>query len=195
MLCVIAAGNNRSTPNPTPFVNSPGDMPTAITVAAGEARPPDKTRLGSFSAVGPDPGTADYSGGESSGVAPNIAAPGVKVTALVASETGTTSETTLSGTSMAAPCVTGGLGLLLAGTDVEQKHDPVLTRLTDYARPAPKAGVEEAGAGWLSVESMIDEINPEQPQADARTDSAQARDESWRSLSSSYGASVANLFL
>ena len=82
----VAAGNNRSLPNPTPYINTPADSPAAISIAAGEVRPAEKTRGGSFSAVGPDPGTADASDGETAGSGPALASTGVKLTALTATK-------------------------------------------------------------------------------------------------------------
>ena len=189
---VVAGGNNRSTPQP--FVNSPGDGAYAITVAAGEVRPAEETRGGHFSAVAPDPGTVNFSDGETEGAGPDIAAPGVELTALTADTTGSLDEETLSGTSMAAPCVVGGLALVQAESNVEE-FEEMEERLAEYAEPAPKLGIHEAGAGWLDVEATIEETEPDETQADARTDEAQARDESWDALSSAYGSDVARYFL
>jgi len=190
----VAAGNNRSMPNPAPFINSPSDSPAAISVAAGEVRPPKETRGGSFSAVGPDPGTVDASSGATSGTGPDIASTGVKLTALTASTTGSLSETTLSGTSMATPMAVSCAGLLVAETGISDV-DELRTRITEYAAAAPRMGVEEAGAGWMDAKAAIEEIDPEQDQAAARNDQAQARDQSWRGLSNAYGGQIGRFLL
>lgn len=190
----VAAGNNRSLPNPTPFINSPGDSKASIAVAAGEVRPASETRGGSFSAVGPDPGTTDASNGATEGTGPDIASTGVKLTALTPGTTGSLNEDTKSGTSMATPSAVGAAGLILAETGVSGREE-METRIEEYAKRAPRMGVEEAGAGWMHAEQIIDGTAPDQTQKEARNDEAGARDESWRALSRAYGRSIARRLL
>lgn len=188
----VAAGNDRMG---TTFVNTPGDAAYAMSVGAGTIDDPDDAKTAYFSNVGPDPGTINNSGGETSGQTVDFAAPGMELTALVADTSGSLDEVTLSGTSMATPCVVGCAGLVLSETSVEQDFDDLRDRMVDYASPTPNIGVYEAGAGYPNVQAAIDEAEPDETQEDARTDDAIARDEGWTALSDLHGSGLTQFFL
>lgn len=192
VLAFTAAGNDRFG---TRWVNTPSDTEYSMAVGAGEIADPEEARTAYFSNVGPDPGTVNDSGGETAGQTVTFAAPGMGLTALTADTSGSTEETTLSGTSMACPCVVGCAGLLLAETGVEQDLDAVEERLADYAAPVPKMGVYEAGAGYPDVAAAIDEDEPDDDQEDARDREAEARDDGYETLSDLYGGAFTRRFL
>lgn len=191
-ITVVAAGNDRQG---TRWVNHPSDAEPAITVAAGTVEPPANAKTAYFSNIGPDPGTTNFSDGQSLDAQPDVAAPGMQLTALVADTSGGTETKTLSGTSMACPCVTGIAALVLAGSSVEQAPGPLRDRLTSTAVRCPNMGIYECGGGYPDAQAAVDDDITEPDQADERTDAAQTRDTAFESLSNVYGNQFARFLL
>ncbi len=168
VFCAIAVGNSRYS---TVWVSSPADAEAGFGVQAcnvPESGNRDDTQLAYFGNTGPDPGSTDLSGGESEGVVPLLAAPGMKVT--VEQPSG---AKTLSGTSMAAPHVAGGAAVLRAAGHTV---DETWSRLTTCAYPLPNAGKTEAKHGLMDVEAALEGTEPDSEPADVRTSEAQSRD-------------------
>lgn len=182
MPCVIAAGNSRHT---TRWTASPADAEDAVTVTACTAETARDAKSAAFSQVDPDPGTTDFSGGRTTGRHVDLAAPGCKIEVMTP---GGTSR--LSGTSMAAPCVAGGL-LLLYAADSAPRGDVEATRERfEHAQPAQKIGVTESGHGMLDVAAMVNETEPDESLEDARNSTAENRDAAHRALSDTQGGRV-----
>ena len=181
--CVVAAGNSRHTVR---WIASPADADKAVTVTAATAEPADEAMSAAFSQVDPDPGTTDLSGGETAGSHVDVVAPGCKITVQTPS-----GLSQLTGTSMAAPVVAGGIMQLYAA-DSGPKGDVEATKeRLAYAAPAPKIGETEAAHGMLDVAAAIDEVEPDETQSEARTDTAAARDAAHRQLSDMQGGTLA----
>ena len=139
-------------------INSPGNSPWAITVGAlntwGTAKRSDDT-VTTYSSRGP----GKYDGT----VKPDVAAPGNKIVSLEANGSylsgtysylhvagsGTNGYMRLSGTSMAAPVVSGGLALLLQGAP-GLIPSQVKMALQAGASYMPAAGLMGAGAGSVN---------------------------------------------
>ncbi|MEU4353128.1 S8 family peptidase [Streptomyces virginiae] len=140
-LFVIAAGN--AGPE---TISSPGAASSALTVAATDKQ----DRLASFSSTGP----LAYSGG----MKPDIAAPGVDITAARSQEMSGGGEgpyRTLSGTSMATPHVAGAAAVL-----AQQHPDWTGARLKEHLMSTAKGLDEqyspyEVGAGRLDVAAAV----------------------------------------
>lgn len=174
---IVAAGNNRLTYR---YVASPADDSATISVAASDALATNESRSAYFSAVGPDPAT---------GEGPDLAAPGLKITA----ETDVGNRT-LSGTSMAAPVVSGTVALMLeADGTLEGDQEAIRLRLEDTADPLPKAGTTEVGEGRLNAHNAVADDPTDGTQESERSSEAAARDSAngavagsaWRVVSSS----------
>ena len=161
IVVVAAAGNDGLAADGSRIlggINSPGDSPFAITVGSlntwGTVRRNDDT-VTTYSSRGPSP----YSGA----VKPDVAAPGNKIVSLEANGSyipaaysylhragnGTNAYMQLSGTSMAAPMVSGGVALLLQGTP-GMTPAQVKMALQAGATYMPDAGLMGAGAGSVN---------------------------------------------
>ncbi|WP_328967982.1 S8 family serine peptidase [Streptomyces sp. NBC_00239] len=139
-LFVIAAGN--SGPG-LRTVSSPGCAPSVLTVGA----------------VDRDDSTASFSSRGPAGLAhtlkPEIAAPGVGISAAAAGGRGVYAYQSMSGTSMAAPHVAG------AAAVVKQRHPDwtparVKAALVGSAKTTVPGDVRETGGGRLDVKAAID---------------------------------------
>jgi serine protease AprX len=161
IVVIAAAGNDGVTADGRMIlggINSPGNSPWAITVGSlntwGTVKRSDDT-LTTYSSRGP----ARYDGT----VKPDVAAPGNKIVSLVATGSylpstysslhragsGTNAYMQLSGTSMAAPMVSGGTALLLQGTP-GMTPAQVKMALQAGATYMPAAGLMGAGAGSVN---------------------------------------------
>jgi serine protease len=184
--CVVAAGNSRHTSR---WIASPADTDQAVTVTACTAEPAADAKSAAFSQIDPDPGTTDLSGGETAGTHVDVIAPGCKIAVQTPS-----GLSRLTGTSMAAPVVAGGIMQLYAA-DSGPKGDVEATKeRLAYAQPVPAAGETEAGThGMLDVAAAINETEADQTQAEARDDTAASRDAAHRQLSDAQGGRVTRL--
>ncbi len=161
---VVSAGNNGRTPSGQPVlggVTSPGNSPLAITVGAVDAK---GTTSRSDDVVAPysSRGPTKYE----FAVKPDVVAPGTAVTSLEAPNsyllghypawhvagTGKNAYYKLSGTSMSAAVVTGGVALLL---DAKPNLTPAQIKigLQTGARYMPSAGLIAGGAGEVDFEA------------------------------------------
>ncbi len=161
IVVVAAAGNDGLAANGARIlggINSPGNSPWAITVGSintwGTAKRSDDT-LTTYSSHGP----TRFDGA----VKPDVAAPGNKIVSLEASGSyipraysylhragsGPNSYMQLSGTSMSAPMVSGGVALLLEGSP-RMGPSQVKMALQAGASYMPDAGFMGAGAGSVN---------------------------------------------
>ncbi|MFE7326777.1 S8 family serine peptidase [Streptomyces sp. NPDC057565] len=139
-LFVVAAGNSGPTLN---TVSSPGCAPSVLTVGAVDRD--DSTAQ--FSSRGPviDAHT----------LKPEIAAPGVAISAAAAGGRGVYAYRTMSGTSMATPHVAGAAAI------VKQRHpdwtaQQIKAALVSSAKSDIPGDVRETGGGRLDVKAAID---------------------------------------
>jgi subtilisin family serine protease len=182
-LVVIAAGNSRQTVR---WIASPADTHVEgesfedglMAVAATNTTNASAAGSAYFSQVGPDP-AADGSNGASAGANPAIGAPGMSIETRVATQSGSVSYSTLSGTSMATPIV-AGVGALVVEANPDLNGTTVEQRLGHAATPMPGAGVSEVGAGLVNASattvSLPSDTDYFTDQREARSDSAEARD-------------------
>lgn len=195
---VVAAGNSRQTIR---WVASPADTPTegVLTVGAASVNTSNTTDVAStlpahFSQMGPDPGSGDLSAGVTTGQGVDLVAPGMKVSAATPTTSGTRTNTTLSGTSMATPMVAGAIAQVL---DDRPRWQDNPERVAGYARNTtrmmPNASVSAAGHGYLAVDQLAAAQEHDETQAEARTDAARARDAGWKTLSDGTGGFLARL--
>jgi serine protease AprX len=161
IVVVAAAGNDGIAADGSRVlggINSPGNSPMAITVGSlntwGTAKRSDDT-VTTYSSRGP----TRFDGA----VKPDVAAPGNKIVSLEAygsripveysylhrAGSGTNSYMQLSGTSMAAPIVSGGVALLLQGTP-SMGPAQVKMALQAGATYVPNGGLMGAGAGSVN---------------------------------------------
>jgi hypothetical protein len=191
MVCCIATGNDRYASR---WVASPASALDAIAVAAATGEPATDASVGYFANHGPHSGTTDFSGGHTNGAAPDLIAPGCKIQTKVPRTDGVVETEMLTGTSMAAPCVAGGIAVLYAD-DASLKGDfeATKTRITN-GQAMPAAGVtEDGGHGMLDVANAIADTEPEN--LDETTSTAGARDSAHERLSDSQGGIVGRWFL
>ncbi|SCF69561.1 S8 family serine peptidase [Streptomyces sp. Ncost-T10-10d] len=139
-LFVIAAGNSGPTLN---TVSSPGCAPSVLTVGAVDRD--DSTAQ--FSSRGPVIGSHTLK--------PEIAAPGVAISAAAAGGRGVYAYRTMSGTSMATPHVAGAAAI------VKQRHpewtaQQIKAALVSSAKSDIPGDVRETGGGRLDVKAAID---------------------------------------
>ncbi|MFD7617559.1 S8 family serine peptidase [Streptomyces sp. NPDC059802] len=139
-LFVIAAGNSGPTLN---TVSSPGCAPSVLTVGAVDR---DDTTA-QFSSRGPVIGSHTLK--------PEIAAPGVAISAAAAGGRGIYAYQTMSGTSMATPHVAGAAAI------VKQRHpdwtaQQIKAALVSSAKSDIPGDVRETGGGRLDVKAAID---------------------------------------
>ncbi|MFE0651201.1 S8 family serine peptidase [Streptomyces sp. NPDC059534] len=140
-LFVIAAGNSGPTLN---TVSSPGCAPSVLTVGATDRD--DSTAY--FSSRGPT--TVHHT------LKPEIAAPGVGISAAAAGGRGVYAYQSMSGTSMATPHVAGAAAI------VKQRHpdwtaQQVKAALVSSAESDLPGDVREVGGGRLDVKAAIDQ--------------------------------------
>lgn len=140
-LFVLAAGNTGPSLN---SVSSPGCAPSVLTVGAVDRD--DSTA--SFSSRGPAYGSHTLK--------PEIAAPGVDISAAAAGGRGVYAYRSMSGTSMAAPHVAGAAAL------VEQRHpdwtaQQIKSALVSSADSRIPGDVTETGGGRLDVKAAVDQ--------------------------------------
>jgi subtilisin family serine protease len=184
---VVATGNSRF--RGSEFLASPADTPGA-TIAVGAA---NVSQNGSqalpahFSQVGPDTG-ADLSDGATEGQEVTVVAPGTRITAPVIGSAGTVTNSTLSGTSMATPLVSGAVAQLLAAEPgLQDDPDAVKERLTGTARRLPDATAAAVGSGHVAADRAVGNVTADETQQEAMTDDARARDIGVRALSDATG--------
>ncbi|QNE24620.1 S8 family serine peptidase [Streptomyces sp. INR7] len=139
-LFVIAAGNSGPGNN---TVSSPGCAPSVLTVGAVDR---DDTTA-PFSSRGP--------AGPGHTLKPEIAAPGVGISAAAAGGRGVYAYQSMSGTSMATPHVAGAAAI------VKQRHpdwsgQQIKAALVGSANTHVPGDVRETGAGRLDVEAALD---------------------------------------
>ncbi len=145
-LYVVAAGNCHA-PEPR-TVTSPGAADEALTVGSTDR----DGGLSDFSCRGPRRGDG--------ALKPEITAPGRDIVAARAAGTAAGEPvderyTTLSGTSMATPHVTG-TAALLAQARPDWKADRLKARLMSSADPQTGSGVSEQGAGRVDADQATD---------------------------------------
>ncbi|MGW0905632.1 S8 family peptidase [Streptomyces sp. NPDC002853] len=140
-LFVLAAGNTGPSLN---SVSSPGCAPSVLTVGAVDRD--DSTA--SFSSRGPAYGSHTLK--------PEIAAPGVEISAAAAGGRGVYAYQSMSGTSMATPHVAGAAAL------VKQRHPDwsarqIKSALVSSADSRIPGDVTETGGGRLDVKAAVDQ--------------------------------------
>ena len=190
MVCVVAVGNDRYG---TRWVATPASGSDAIAVAAATGEPAAEAQVAYFANHGPHPGSTDKSAGATANARPDLIAPGCKIETEVPTESGGIETRRLTGTSMAAPCVAGGIGQLYA-EDGEPQGDFSATydRIT-AGEPMPAAGIsEDGGHGMLAVQRAVDDDRAED--LAERTSGAEGRDDAHRTLSDLEGRRLAAWF-
>lgn len=187
---VVAVGNSKQTATRR-YISSPADVDGVISVAATNVSAASSAQPAYFSEVGPDNGL-DGSRGQTAGEGPDVASPGMQITAPMTAADGARTNVTLSGTSMATPLVSGVVALTL---DANPKivNDTTATRdaVLESAQPIPSAGVTEVGNGMVDAPNAT-ALNVEaDDQASARDEKAIARDNANRAYSGSWWVRVA----
>ncbi|MEV4573362.1 S8 family serine peptidase [Nonomuraea jabiensis] len=132
----VAAAGNFGKPG---TIGSPASADAALTVGAVDS----SDRLATFSSRGPRTGD--------SALKPDITAPGVGIEAARSKDSpGEGAYTSMTGTSMATPHVSGSAALL-AGQHPGWRPETLKAALMGTARPMPDAGVYSQGAGRVDV--------------------------------------------
>lgn len=184
----VAAGNAYMSGGAR-YVSSPGDVSEVITVQATN-NSLDQARKAYFGEVGPDPGT----GAADKGVSPDIAAPGMSITANTpdyGDGVTTTSDSTLSGTSMAAP-IAAGAGVITLDAreslrgDSEKFHEVVV----NSGYHLTHLGVTESRGGMANASRAINGWSEDAPDRNL-TDAAKGRDAGNQVLSGNTGQFLA----
>jgi hypothetical protein len=176
---VAASGNARLQGR---FVSHPASNEDAIAVAATTVSSPEDLKVASFSSPGPQAGIADLSAGATAGRHPDIGAPGTAI------ETAT--QPHLSGTSMAAPSISGAALWILSETGLSDPSE-VKERLKRSAAPAPNAGLTDIGTGgFIDIEAALNDSAPEETQRETRNTTAVQRDEANRARANALGGAV-----
>jgi subtilisin family serine protease len=179
---VVAAGNSR--PTRSPGLASPADYAPTIAVGATNGSSPSTAWSAYFSQVGPDPGLADASEGESGGATVDVAAPGFKSTARIASTSGALSNDTLSGTSMATPVVSGAIAIAMDAnsTFASLSHTDLHDRVGNATEPVPHAAEVEVGGGMVDADALATGDTNTSSQSESMTSAAQSRDTFYEAL-------------
>lgn len=185
---VVATGNSRQS---TRWVASPADSSEAIAVGATNGERPANAQSAYFSQIGPDPGTTDDSGAETAGATVDVAAPGMETVARIPTADGVVENKTLSGTSMSTPLVAGGIAVALEANDWTAEE--TTQKVREAARPVPRAGTTEVGAGMFATDYLLDGTTPSTTQSEARLDGAVTRDKTFEGLSESSGGIITGI--
>ena len=185
---IVAAGNSKSsaTGPVTRYISSPADAPGVIGVQATSAANASAAKVSYFGEVGPDNGVTDASNGVTVDATPEVAAPGMNVTAATLSTNGIRENATLSGTSMATPIV-AGVGALMLEANPSLRNESASFRgyMMNTSARMPNAGVTETRAGLVNAENATALTVNEVEQESVRNDKAKARDAANRAYSGS----------
>ncbi|AUV84691.1 hypothetical protein C2R22_24495 (plasmid) [Salinigranum rubrum] len=184
---IVAAGNSKSSPTAplTRYISSPADAPGVIAVQATSTNNSTTAKVSYFGEVGPDNGL-DASNGVTVDEAPDVAAPGMNVTAATLTDNGIRRNATLSGTSMSTPVVAGvGALMLEAQPSLENESESFRGYMMNTSARMPNAGVTETRAGLVNAENATSLTTTDEDQEDVRNDRAVARDLANRAYSGS----------
>lgn len=189
-LVIVAAGNSRSS---TRWVETPSDVPQqgVVSVAAANySAKPTNAGVGYFSALGDDPGTADLSTGASQGQNITVSGVGMRLEAIVATTDGNVTTRNMSGTSMAAPGVTGA-SLLAMDAHPTWENNPayVHSQIKRSATAIPGAAYAETGHGLLNTTNLVSGRTGGD-QLEARTAAARERDQLYNWIAKAAGRSL-----
>jgi len=189
----VAVGNSYQT---TRYVSSPGDVDRVIGVSATNAVNASTAKKAYFANIGPDTG-ADGSGTEepmnTRADRPDTAAPGMKVSTWVYTDSGRLRTAELSGTSMATP-VAAGVGALLldANQSLNGQPDEFRARMVESGAHTPNIGVTQSRGGMVNATRAINGYSDPAPSRDL-TDETAGRDDANRALSGNIGQRMAKL--
>jgi serine protease AprX len=117
---------------------------------------------------------------------PTVGAPGMSVTAATAE-----GNITLSGTSMATPVVSGSVAKAIAANpSLKGSPADVRAHVKAHADRMENAGTTEVGAGRVNVKRLVENVEPDESQADARNDPAKNRDRANKAIAGSFWTEV-----